>query len=189
KSENKLRIKLAIGYILLIAIVTTSIVYILNQIKNLDISKDEIIIENAKVINLSNIITDLYTTENTGRLALVSYKSNDATKYFAQTDSLAKSLIKFQDELNDNYLKHKIDTLIILIDYKTETFKEVLEVQSKYLNAKSLENVKSELKDVQSSFKNNTVKIDTVVKKQKIWDLITTKRKTQQEQRLKQENE
>src|SRR5690606_591601 len=49
--------------------------------------------------------------------------------------------------------------------------------------------VKSELKDVQSSFKNNTVKIDTVVKKQKIWDLITTKRKTQQEQRLKQENE
>ncbi len=153
KTDQNLRIKLTLGYILLIAIFSLSIFYILQEVKSLNVSKEDISTENTKVIQLSGIISDLYATENIGRLALLSYNKSDAKEYHSQSDSLIKKIESFKEnELEqDDYLKNKLDTIINLINLKTLTFDQVLDVQSNYAQFNLYENTKSEIQEIQSN--------------------------------------
>ena len=191
KTDQNLRIKLTLGYILLIAIFSLSIFYILQEVKSLNVSKEDISTENTKVIQLSGIISDLYATENIGRLALLSYNKSDAKEYHSQSDSLIKKIESFKEnELEqDDYLKNKLDTIIDLINLKTLTFDQVLDVQSKYARFNVYENAKSEINEIQSTIKENTVEIDTVADKLDWWGKLTTNRAKQQQKRLQLENE
>lgn len=188
--EQHLKIKLSLGYILLIVIFSLSIIYILNEVDSLNVSKDEILTENTKVIELSCIVSDLYATENTGRLALLSYNNRDVKNYRSQTDSLIKSITLFKEHnIQDQLLRHKLDTIIELINLKTQTFNQVLEVQSKYAHSNIYDNARTEIQEIQSSIKDNAVEIDTVADKLNFIERVFTKRNTQQERRLKLENE
>ena len=188
--EQHLKIKLTLGYILLIAIFSLSIIYILNEVDSLNVSKDDILTENTKVIDLSNIVSDLYATENTGRLALLSYNSKDVKNYRLQTDSLIKSIQSFkQNSINDDILRYKLDTIVELIHLKTLTFNQVLDVQSKYTQFNIFDNARSEIQEIQSSIKDNTIEIDTIADKLNMIEKIFTARTKQQERRLKLENE
>src|SRR5690606_38488993 len=188
--DQHLKIKLTLGYILLIAIFSLSIIYILNEVDSLNVSKDDILTENTKVIDLSNIVRDLYATENTGRLALLSYNSKDVKNYRLQTDSLIKSIQSFkQNSINDDILRYKLDTIVELIHLKTLTFNQVLDVQSKYTQFNIFDNARSEIQEIQSSIKDNTIEIDTIADKLNMIEKIFTARTKQQERRLKLENE
>src|SRR5690606_22449888 len=194
KTDQNLKIKLTLGYIGLIAIFSLSIFYILQEIKSLNVSKEDILTENTKVIQLSGIISDLYATENIGRLALLSYNKSDAKEYHTQSDSLIKKIESFKEnELEqDDYLKNKLDTIIDLINLKTLTFDQVLNVQSNYAQFNLYENTKSEIQEIQETIKGNTVEIDTTVQKMSLSEKYFTKRTTQQKQqkeRLQKENE
>lgn len=194
KTDQNLRIKLTLGYILLIAIFSLSIFYILQEVKSLNVSKEDISTENTKVIQLSGIISDLYATENIGRLALLSYNKSDAKEYHSQSDSLIKKIESFKEnELRqDDYLKNKLDTIIDLINLKTLTFDQVLDVQSNYAQFNLYENTKSEIQEIQSNVQENTAEIDTTVQRMSVIEKITTKRTTlqkQQKERLQRENE
>lgn len=188
--EQHLRIKLTLGYILLIVIFSLSIIYILKEVDSLNVPKDEILTENRKVIELSTIVSELYATENTGRLALLSYNKSDVRNYRLQSDSLISSIQLFkQNNIKDDVLHQKLDTIVELIHQKTNTFNQVLEVQSKYAQSNIYDNAKSDLQVIQSSIKGNTIEIDTVADKLSFWERLKTKRDIQQEKRLKQENE
>ena len=109
-TEQHLRIKLTLGYILLIAIFSLSIIYILREVDSLNVSKDEILTENIKVIELSAIISDLYATENAGRLALLSYNTKDVNNYRTQTNLLIKSIEDFKENnVQDSLLQDKLN--------------------------------------------------------------------------------
>lgn len=191
KTDQNLKIKLTLGYIGLIAIFSLSIFYILQEVKSLNVSKEDILTENTKVIQLSAIVSDLYATENIGRLALLSYNKSDAKEYHTLSDSLIKKIESFKEnELDqDGYLKNKLDTIIDLINLKTLTFDQVLDVQSNYAQFNLYENTKSEIKEIQSNVQENTVKIDTVADKLKWYEKLTTNREKQQQERLQKENQ
>ena len=143
-----------------------------------------------KVIELSNIVSELYATEKHGRLALLSYNRNDARNYHTQSDSLVQAIQTFKkNNIQDDLLRNKLDTIIELINQKTLTFNQVLEVQSKYAQSNIYDNARTEIQEIQSTLKENTVEIDTVADKLNWWDKLTTKRAEQQEKRLKLENE
>src|SRR5690554_2283243 len=162
-TEQHLRIKLTLGYILLIAIFSLSIIYILREVDSLNVSKDEILTENIKVIELSAIISDLYATENAGRLALLSYNTKDVNNYRTQTNLLIKSIEDFKENnVQDSLLQDKLNSIIELINQKNKTFQQVLEVQSKYVESNIYDNARSEIQEIQSSLKDRTVEIDTI---------------------------
>lgn len=190
-TEQRLKIKLTLGYILLIGIFSLSILYILREVKTLNISKEEIVTENTKVILLSSLISDLYAVENSGRLALVSQKSTDVKHHHQQLDSLIGTINHLKaNSIQDEILKNKFDTIIDLIQLKRLTFDQVRDVQQKLRQSGVLDQAQVQIRQIQDS--ENVISIDTIVEKPGFWEKLTTTRKDQkyqQEQRLQQENQ
>src|SRR5690554_1294002 len=190
-TEQRLKIKLTIGYILLIGIFSLSILYILREVKTLNISKEEIVTENSKVILLSTLINDLYSVENSGRLALVSQRANDVRLHHQQLDSLIGTISHLKaNSIQDEILKNKLDTIIDLIQLKRLTFDQVRDVQQKLRQSGVLDQAQVQIRQIQDS--ENAISIDTIVEKPGFWEKLTTTRKDQkdqQEQRLQQENQ
>lgn len=191
-TEQNLKIKLTLGYILLIAIFSFSILYILREVKNLNVSKDDILIENTKVIQLGNIVSDLYATENSGRLALLSYDRKEAKSYHSQLDSLVHKIEQLKaNNIEDESLKKKLDTIVHLIKLKSLTFDQVLDVQAKYTNFDIYTEAQSKIKEIQKSDENTKIAIDTTVEKSNWWGRIKNKFKNDEEtlrEKLLQEN-
>ncbi len=165
-TEQNLKVKLTLGYIFLIGIFTLSILYILREVKNLNVSKDDLLTENTKLIALGNIVSDLYSTENSGRLALLSYDKNAAKLYHNQLDSLISRIDSLKINTIENVtLQNKLDTIINIINLKSLTFDQVLEVQSKYINFDLYSETQSRLKEIQNTTTTQKIAIDTVVEK------------------------
>lgn len=187
-SERRLKIKLTFGYILLIGIFSISILYILKELKELNISKDEIAIENTKVILLGNLINDIYATENTGRLALVSQNKDDINHYHQQLDYLIGSIQHLKDRnIKNQAVKNKLDTITELIKLKRLNFDHVHVVQQKFRNSDAFVKAQVEIREIQDS--QNIVAIDTVVEKVNFTERLFTNRTRKQKERLLQENE
>ena len=164
-TEQNLKLKLTLGYIFLIGIFTLSILYILREVKNLNVSKDDLLTENTKVIELGTIVSDLYAAENSGRLALLSYDKKAVKLYHNQLDSLvARIEILKENNIQNENLKNKLDTITSIINLKSLTFDQVLQVQSKYINFDIYSETKSRIKEVQNSGETQKIVIDTVVK-------------------------
>lgn len=169
-TEQNLKIKLTLGYILLILIFSFSILYILREVKNLNISKDDIVIENTKVIQLGTIMTDLYATENSGRMALLSYNKKDAENYHNQLDSLVYKIEWLKNNnIQRESVKLKLDTIVQIIKLKSLTFDQVLDVQAQYTNFDIYTQAKSQIQAIHNEADPQTVKIDTVVEKTNWW--------------------
>lgn len=172
-TEQNLKVKLTLGYIFLIGIFTLSILYILREVKNLNVSKDDLLTENTKVIELGNIVSDLYATENSGRLALLSYDKRAAKVYHDQLDSLVSRIdVLKEDNIQNESLKNKLDTITNIINLKSLTFDQVLDVQSKYINFDLYSETQSRIKEIQNSSETQKVVIDTVVKETNLWGRV-----------------
>lgn len=206
-TEQNLKVKLTLGYIFLIGIFTLSILYILREVKNLNVSKDDLLTENTKVIELGNIVSDLYATENSGRLALLSYDKRAAKVYHDQLDSLVSRIdVLKEDNIQNESLKNKLDTITNIINLKSLTFDQVLDVQSKYINFDLYSETQSRIKEIQSTGETQKVAIDTVVEQSSWWGKVKNKFKdneallqekliqennriAQQQERIKKENQ
>ena len=169
-TEQNLKVKLTLGYIVLIGIFSLSILYILREVKNLNISKDDLLTENTKVIELGSIVSELYSADNSGRLALLSYDKKAAKAYHNQLDSLILRIDVLKNKSIENQnLKNKLDTIINIINLKSLTFDQVLDVQSKYTNFDIYNEAKNQIQTIHNESDNKTVKIDTVVEKTNWW--------------------
>lgn len=165
-TEQNLKVKLTLGYIFLISIFSLSILYILREVKNLNVSKDYLLTENTKVIELGTIVSELYSADNSGRLALLSYDKRAAKAYHNQLDSLIFRIDVLKNKSIENQnLKNKLDTIISIINLKSLTFDQVLDVQSKYTNFDIYNEAKNQIQTIHNESDNQTVKIDTVVEK------------------------
>src|SRR5690606_3201513 len=110
--------------------------------------------------------------------------------YRTQTNLLIKSIEDFKENnVQDSLLQDKLNSIIELINQKNKTFQQVLEVQSKYVESNIYDNARSEIQEIQSSLKDRTVEIDTIADKLSLIERVLTRRNTQQEKRLKLENE
>lgn len=192
-TEQNLKVKLTLGYIFLIGIFTLSILYILREVKNLNVSKDDLLTENTKVIELGNIVSDLYATENSGRLALLSYDKKAAKVYHDQLDSLVSRIdVLKEDNIQNESLKNKLDTITNIINLKSLTFDQVLDVQSKYINFDLYSETQSRIKEIQSTGETQKVAIDTVVEQSSWWGKVKNKFKDNeallQEKLIKENN-
>lgn len=191
-TEQNLKLKLTLGYIFLIGIFTLSILYILREVKTLNVSKDDLLTENTKVIDLGNIVSDLYSAENSGRLALLSYDKKSAKLYHNQLDSLIFRIDLLKANNNENVnLQNKLDTIKNIITLKSLTFDQVLDVQAKYANFNIFNDAKSKIKTIHEEADHQTVKIDTVVERANWWGKIKNKFKDGEEilqEKLIQEN-
>jgi len=191
-TEQNLKVKLTLGYIFLIGIFTLSILYILREVKNLNVSKDDLLTENTKIIELGNIVSDLYATENSGRLALLSYDKKTAKVYHDQLDSLILRInVLKTDNVQNETLKNKLDTITSIINLKSLTFDQVLDVQSKYINFDLYSETQSRLKEVQNSSETQKIAIDTVVEQSSWWGKVKNKFKDNEvvlQEKLIQEN-
>lgn len=169
-TEQNLKVKLTLGYIFLIGIFSLSILYILREVKNLNVSKDDLLTENTKVIELGTIVSDLYATENSGRLALLSYDKKAAKLYHDQLDSLISRInVLKTNNIQNETLKNKLDTITSIINLKSLTFDQVLDVQSKYINFDIYSETQSRIKEIQTTGETQKVVIDTIVQKTNLW--------------------
>lgn len=191
-TEQNLKVKLTLGYIFLIGIFSLSILYILREVKNLNVSKDDLLTENTKVIELGSIVSDLYAAENSGRLALLSYDKKAAKVYHDQLDSLIVRINVLKTEnIQNETLKNKLDTINNIINLKSLTFDQVLDVQSKYINFDLYSETQSRLKEIQTTGETQKVAIDTVVKETNFWRRIKesfTNKDEENKQKIAQQN-
>src|SRR5690606_14552759 len=156
-------------------IFSLAIIYILREVKSLRVSKDEVLVENTKIIQLSNVISELYATENYSRLALLSYNKKAAKKYHDQLDSLVIKIDLLKStNIQNEALQQKVDTIIDLIQLKRLTFDQVRDVQQKFQNSDVFLKAQTQIKKIQTSEK--TIAIDTIVEKRSFTERLMTNR-------------
>ncbi|WKW47497.1 ATP-binding protein [Myroides sp. JBRI-B21084] len=165
-TEQNLKVKLTFGSVLLIALFSAAIFYILKEVKKFNVSKNDLLTENTNVIEVGNIVSELYAAENSGRLALLSYNKETAKIYHNQLDSLVVRINTLKEKNTDNKsLNTKLDTIINIVNLKSVTFDQVLEIQSKYASFNIFNEAESKIKTIYNQQPNQTIKIDTTVEK------------------------
>ncbi len=165
-TERNLKVKLTFGSVLLIALFSAAIFYILKEVEKFNVSKNDLLTENTNVIEVGNIVSELYAAENSGRLALLSYNKETAKIYHNQLDSLVVRINTLKEKNTDNKsLNTKLDTIINIVNLKSVTFDQVLEIQSKYASFNIFNEAESKIKTIYNQQPNQTIKIDTTVEK------------------------
>lgn len=165
-TEQNLKVKLTLGSVLLILLFSAAIFYILKEVENFNVSKSDLLTENTNVIEVGTIVSELYAADNSGRLALLSYNKETAKVYHKQLDSLVERINVLKEKNTENIsLNSKLDTIINIIHLKSNTFDQVLEVQSKYATFDIFNEAKSKIKTIYNESSNQKIKIDTIVEK------------------------
>src|SRR5690606_11365699 len=103
--------------------------------------KEMALLENNRVFKVGNLISDIYLSETTSRVALLTLNENDIKRYNAKVDSLKMQTAELKANGSTADLAVQLDSLHMLLDMKRESFKQIvntriqLQTTSTYRNA------------------------------------------------------
>jgi hypothetical protein len=101
---------------------------------------------------VSEIATDLYETESTGRRFIQSGNSIDLNRYSAQIDSIQIKIDSLRKTYADTIMKVELDSITTLLSKKSENLEELLKLRSQDGNTSYYAQVIKELQKMDPSF-------------------------------------
>ena len=122
--------KVIAGYVLLFAMAALSVWLVYDKISKIDLlgeSGDE----NKKIIDISNTITNLYTSEAIGRKAILTLSENDFNKYSNLIDSISFKIDGIKSTVEENQLP-KFDSIQLLLNRKRASITSLITYRKRY---------------------------------------------------------
>jgi signal transduction histidine kinase/CheY-like chemotaxis protein len=149
--NSNIPVKVFISYIILASLVA-SVGWILYS-ENKDYSKIEnkIITEKNKVLEVSNLFSNIYKTENLARKTIQSNSESDFKNYIQETDSLKMGIHSLKRNLSSEYQIKLLDSVIILLNEKTLNIRHLKSIKSKTSDEVSVNNAIQELTQLEFS--------------------------------------
>jgi len=109
-------------------------------------------LNNQQLLLVSEIATDLYETESTGRRFIQSGNSIDLNRYSAQIDSIQIKIDSLRKTYADTIMKVELDSITTLLSKKSENLEELLKLRSQDGNTSYYAQVIKELQKMDPSF-------------------------------------
>lgn len=150
KRAKSLQFKVVLGYIFLIVIAVISVWYIYSEILKIATPKETTSEENKKILKISNVVTNLYTSEAIGRAAMLTENKNTINEYYRILDSINAEIETIKEGADDNQLA-KFDSIQMLLKKKRKSIREILNFRKKYSHENNLDKAITKIYNVKDS--------------------------------------
>lgn len=147
-TERSIQIKLFVSYIILISASIFAIWYIMDLSKELEKPKEMALLENNRVFKVGNLISDIYLSETTSRVALLTLNENDIKRYNAKVDSLKMQTAELKANGSTADLAVQLDSLDMLLDMKRESFKQIVNTRIQFQKTSTYKNALQKMNTV-----------------------------------------
>lgn len=139
-TERSIQIKLFVSYIILISASIFAIWYIMDLSKELEKPKEMALLENNRVFKVGNLISDIYLSETTSRVALLTLNEKDIQRYNSKVDSLKLQTAEIKANSSTADLAVQLDSLDMLLDMKRESFKQIVNTRIQFQKTSTYKN-------------------------------------------------
>ncbi|WP_417350650.1 ATP-binding protein [Flavobacterium alkalisoli] len=147
-----MKYKVITGYLLLFIFAVLAVWFVYTEISKAA-SKNITGNDNTKVIQISNVITNLYASEALGRTAMLTGEESDYNTYSKLIDSIGKDIDILKQEADPAQTK-KFDSIQLLINQKRISVNSII----KYRNTNNPQNLyekgKEQIKETKESLVN-----------------------------------
>ncbi len=130
QKHKSIKYKVITGYLLLFIFAAVSVWFIYTEISRAAIPAITTE-DNKKIIQISNTIADLYTSEALGRSSILTGSQSDYKKYARSIDSIHAEIELLKKDANDSQI-NKFDSIQILILRKRKSINDIIEYRKNY---------------------------------------------------------
>jgi len=154
QKPKSIKYKVITGYLLLSAVAVISVWFVYNEIRHIT-ANTRLSDENAKIIQVSNTIAALYSSEAIGRNAILTAEKKELEKYYTLTDSILNEIQKLKTTA-DVPLKKKLNRVKQLISRKRNSITEIYNFRQEHPDDEYYTNSLAGLKTAKDSVWRNT---------------------------------
>jgi len=151
-AKRSITLKVIIGYLLVAALAAIAVWFIYTQVVNFSTLTQSNSLNNQQLLLVSEIATDLYETESTGRRFIQSGDTPDLNRYSAQIDSIQFKIDSLRNTYADTVMKVELDSITTLLSKKSENLEQLLKLRSQDGNTSYYAQVIKELQKMDPSF-------------------------------------
>ncbi len=151
-AKRSITLKVIIGYLLVAALAAVAVWFIYTQVVKFSTLTQSNSLNNQQLLLVSEIATDLYETESTGRQFIQSGETTDLNRYSDQLDSIQIKIESLRKTYADTVMKAELDSITTLLSKKSENLEELLKLRSQDGNTSYYTQVIKELQKMDPSF-------------------------------------
>lgn len=151
-TKRSITFKVVVGYLLLAAMAALAVWFIYSELEKFSAVNQSNDINNQQLILVSEITTDLYETESTGRRFIQSGDTTDLNRYSAQIDDIQNDINKLKQTYTDYVMRNNLDSISDLLTKKSDNLEELLQLDARNRNTSFYTEVIQELEKIDESF-------------------------------------
>ena len=151
-AKRSITLKVIIGYLLVATLAAVAVWFIYSQVVKFSTFTKSNNLNNQQLLLVSEIATDLYETESTGRRFIQSGNTPDLNKYSSQIDSIQIKIGSLRNTYADTVMKIELDSITTLLSKKSDNLEQLLKLRSQDGNTSYYAQVIKELQKMDPSF-------------------------------------
>lgn len=130
QKPKSVKYKVLTGYFLLFLIAVVSVWFVYTEILK-NVAPARIDNDNAKIIQISNTVADLYASEAVGRNAILTGTTRDYNRYSGIIDSISATIDTIKEGVEENQVQ-KFDSIQLLLERKRNSINEIIQYRKNY---------------------------------------------------------
>ncbi|MGB8704495.1 MAG: histidine kinase dimerization/phospho-acceptor domain-containing protein, partial [Gillisia sp.] len=151
-AKRSITFKVVLGYLSIAALAGIAVWFTYTQVlKFSELTKNNDL-NNRQLVLVSEIATELYETESTGRRFIQSEDSTYLHQYSRQISTIQNSISSLKSTYADPLMKQELDSISTLLSKKGENLQDLLQLRSRDRNTSYYREVIKELEKVDKSF-------------------------------------
>lgn len=150
---NYIPVKVLLGYLLLILLFGSVAWFLYQENQRFSTTDNNPSSNNSAVLQVSNVLADLYKTESMGRAAVQSGQNGDYNNYLKQTNALTAAIDSLKKAVNTPKQIKLLDSVQVLLSKKTKNILKLKAIKSKSEDEQAVSTAITDLTKMQSSLR------------------------------------
>ncbi|MCJ7757014.1 MAG: hybrid sensor histidine kinase/response regulator, partial [Gillisia sp.] len=151
-AKRSITLLVIIGYLLVAALAAVAVLFMYTQVVKFSTLTQSNSLNNQQLLLVSEIATDLYETESTGRQFIQSGDSIDLNRYSVQIDNIQIKIDSLRGTYADTVMKAELDSITTVLSKKSENLEQLLKLRSQDGNTSYYAQVIKQLQKMDPSF-------------------------------------
>ncbi|WP_435139399.1 ATP-binding response regulator [Formosa sp. A9] len=157
KSNRKITFKVIIGYIILVSVAIAAAYLVFSEIKHfISLQRDDASDRN-KVINVGNLIADIYENESIARAAIQEGSQKRFELYVQKNDALNNSIDSLALKLDNQAQVQLLDSVKLLLSTKFSNIEALKRIKQDNISERSIDNALLKINKIETSIGRLTI--------------------------------
>ncbi len=153
--KSYIPIKVFVSYLAITVLVITVGWILYNENILFSETENKIEAENAKVLKIGNLITNVYKTEHLARVTIQSNNKQDFRNYFNQITILSHEIDSLKSFIKTEYQLSLLDSVKYLLSKKTANILQLKEIKNQAADEVAVKKAIDDFSQMQESFRNS----------------------------------